>query len=63
MYTTQNNRQRGERQLDSEEEEKDTDRQIYVTQNNRQIERQLDRVVKKVAIYTTQNNRQREIVR
>ena len=41
MYTTQNNGQR-ERQLDREEEEVATDRQMYTTQNNRQRERQLD---------------------
>ena len=32
-----------ERQLDREEEEVATDRQMYTTQNNRQRERQLDR--------------------
>ena len=40
---------------------------MYVTQNNRQIERQLDREEEEVAtdrqMYTTQNNRQREIVK
>ena len=38
MYTTQNNRQR-ERQLDREEEEEATDKQMYTTQNDRQRER------------------------
>ena len=66
MYTTQTNRQR-ERQLDREEEEVATDRQMYTTQTNRQRERQLDREEEDVAtdwsMYTTQTNRQIEIVR
>ena len=53
-----------ERQLDREEEKVATDRQMYTTQNNRQIERQLDREEEKVAtdrqMYTTKNNRQIE---